>query len=463
MPENKSDIYVLLFAIPLALIVSFALINISIQSAVLIIVGVVGIILTLINTDYAIYMLILSMLLSPEFGARPSGGGGMIRFDDLLLTVIVFTWLAKAAIYEELNIFKKTPINSAIGIYILICIISTGIGIIRNDVNIFSGSFFVLKYIEYFILFFMVYNQIRSKEQIKKYYFVLNLTFIFVIIIALSQLPARERLTTPFEGKTGEPNTLGGYLVFLIAVNLSVLLTSDVIESKYLKWGLLVINVAGVFVLLMTKSRGSWVASVPVVIGYIMIHESRTIVLIFSVILLVLSPFIMPDSVIERVKYTFERRRGYGKTLQEEVAGIPVDPSASQRIRSWETAFEEYPKHPILGYGITGWRFLDAQFIRVLIETGIIGLAAFLFLLSKLLSTTWTIYRDSEDELLHALALGFFIGTIALMTHGLGANTFIIIRIMEPFWLMAAIVLSIPKVSEKGEKIQQELNMKITK
>jgi hypothetical protein len=32
-------------------------------------------------------------------------------------------------------------------------------------------------------------------------------------------------------------------------------------------------------------------------------------------------------------------------------------------------------------------------------------------------------------------------GSVAIFTHAIGANTFIIVRIMEPFWFMAGIII----------------------
>ena len=36
-----------------------------------------------------------------------------------------------------------------------------------------------------------------------------------------------------------------------------------------------------------------------------------------------------------------------------------------------------------------------------------------------------------------------------MLTHGIGANTFIIVRIMEPFWFLTAIVIMIPQVASR--------------
>ena len=43
-------------------------------------------------------------------------------------------------------------------------------------------------------------------------------------------------------------------------------------------------------------------------------------------------------------------------------------------------------------------------------------------------------------------------GLMGLLVHGLGANTFIIVRIMEPFWLVVGLVMGAAKLEdEKAE------------
>ena len=61
------------------------------------------------------------------------------------------------------------------------------------------------------------------------------------------------------------------------------------------------------------------------------------------------------------------------------------------------------------------------------------------------------IYRKSKDRFYKGLALGFLAGLVAMLTHAISANTFIIVRIMEPFWFLAAIVIMLP-VSEVQEQ-----------
>jgi len=42
--------------------------------------------------------------------------------------------------------------------------------------------------------------------------------------------------------------------------------------------------------------------------------------------------------------------------------------------------------------------------------------------------------------------MGFLAGFIGLLFHAIGANTFIIVRIMEPFWFTLALVIMLPQL-----------------
>ncbi len=111
-------------------------------------------------------------------------------------------------------------------------------------------------------------------------------------------------------------------------------------------------------------------------------------------------------------------------------------------------AWEAYWEHPIFGFGITGWRFLDAQYLKILVETGLVGFVAFGFLIYTVLKEAWKGFRRTNDKFYKGISMGFFAGAIAMLTHGLSTNTFIIVRIMEPFWFLMAVVVAIPSIEE---------------
>jgi hypothetical protein len=52
--------------------------------------------------------------------------------------------------------------------------------------------------------------------------------------------------------------------------------------------------------------------------------------------------------------------------------------------------------------------------------------------------------------------MGYLGGFVGLFVHGMSANTFIIVRIMEPFWFLTAMVIMIPKIASVG--VTDEIN-----
>jgi len=182
----------------------------------------------------------------------------------------------------------------------------------------------------------------------------------------------------------------------------------------------------------------------PALVAMTVLSSRRRVMVGALVGALVASPLLMtlfPDTVMKRVRYTFEPERGQ-PTIR--VGAVGFDPSTSARIISVKQAFEGFTQRPIFGYGVTGFAFMDQQFARTLVETGIVGLAAFLGLLWALLKAGVGSLRALRDPEERGLALGFVAGTAGLLGHALGANTFIIVRIMEPFWFFAAIVIVLP-------------------
>jgi O-antigen ligase len=117
-------------------------------------------------------------------------------------------------------------------------------------------------------------------------------------------------------------------------------------------------------------------------------------------------------------------------------------------LLSWKEGIADWPKHPLLGYGVTGYKFMDAQYPRVLVETGLLGFSAFIFLLYSIYKLALVHLKLLRTPLYQGLVTGFVAGFFGLIFHAIGANTFIIVRIMEPFWLVAGIVAVLPALEQ---------------
>ena len=307
-----------------------------------------------------------------------------------------------------------------------------------------TGFFFVLKYVEYFVVYFVAANYTSQRSQVKRYTVALLLTALIVSVVAMVQIPGGGRVSAPFEGEDGEPNTLGGYLLFMGAVAAGLSMHLPKARDRWLLIGLVVIMLIP---FLFTLSRTSY-AGLPVVyLALVFLHKKKRVLMIGMMLLFgVLGVVLMPQVVKDRIFNTFNPQ--YSRRYdQAAVGGVKLDTSTTERVRSWEKALEDIAKSPVWGFGVTGYGFLDAQYPRVMVETGILGLVIFFMLINAVYKTCLNVFRSASDPLYRGLAMGTVAGLGGLMVHGLGSNTFIIVRIMEPFWLVVGLVVSITKMA----------------
>jgi O-antigen ligase len=403
-------------------------------------------IITLVNTDAGLAVLIFSMLLSPEIilGQVP-GRDIVIRFDDILLTVITFAWLAKTAVNKGLALFVKTPLNKAVGFYILVCLIATLQGAALGYVVPAKGFFYVLRYIEYFLLFILVVNHIHSRKQIEFFLKAFFITCALVSVYGILQIPTGRRVSAPFEGEAGEPNTFGGYLLLIFCIAMGIFLQKISKRLKIILVGMCVLIIIPFFY---TLSRASYLGIIFSLVAFVVLSRRRAVLITVASAILISGLVIRPEAVFSRVKYTFQEKQDY----LAKIGGTYLDASASARIFSWQEGFKAWEKNPILGRGITGAGFIDGQYARTLPELGIIGILALLWLLWTIFKNSLSIHKKMKNELYKGLTLGFTAGFIGLAIHALTANTFIIIRIMEPFWFLVGIIMMLPEMEQSEEE-----------
>ncbi len=421
--------------------------------------SVVGLIvlitISFLHTELALHIVLLSMLISPEVvvggggvavtKVATKGGAAVLRLEDVILLVVGFTWLAKTAIFKEVGLFLKTPLNKPILAYILSAALSTLLGVWGERVRPLAGFLFVLKFAEYFFVYFMAVNNLRDDRQMRRLLFTAFLTCAIVSLVAIGEIPSGNRVSAPFEGEVGEPNTFAGYLVFMMGISLSLFLHSPVERHK---WGWFLLS--GLFFLpfLYTLSRTGWIAFLVMFVVLTFTSPRGILLPGIATVGLLLGLLFSPVSVVERIDYTINPKPEAG---QFQVGNVRLDTSTSARLASWSLGLTGWMKQPLLGHGVTGFAFMDAQYVRVLVEMGLVGFAAFLWLLWSLFRETRRIGESVPPGFHRGLVQGYLAGFIALLVHGFGANSFIIVRIMEPFWFLTGVVLMLPHLKREEE------------
>ncbi|HUD71470.1 MAG TPA: hypothetical protein VMQ62_05870, partial [Dongiaceae bacterium] len=294
----------LLLLVPIALLIARA-------PLIAPLVGCVALILfaaALLSAEAGFVILIASMLLSPEIPLGAAGSGGIeasrsvvLRTEDLLLLLIGFAWLARMAIHKDLGALRRTRLNGAIAAFAACCLLSTLLGIGAGRVRPLVGLCYVAKYLEYFVLYFMTVNYVRTPEALRRLLVAILLTASAITIYAFWQIPQGVRPSAPFEGTPGEPNTLGGYLVLVFAVAAALW---QFLPPSPLRRGAGLLALAVLPPLVATLSRSSWLGFAGAFIVLLCLAPRRAPLLAWSAIGLALLLLAMPESMHKRIAYT---------------------------------------------------------------------------------------------------------------------------------------------------------------
>ncbi|MBI5326778.1 MAG: O-antigen ligase family protein [Deltaproteobacteria bacterium] len=408
---------------------------------------------SLFKPVFALYLLPYAFSLSPEIIVSQTAAREVtIRIEDLLtvtlLLKIFFDFLISKSF--PLERFRKNQFFLPMFLYSFVLIIATTLGMAQGYVSPASGFFFVTKLIQFFLFFFMFLYYISDKKDIKVILNSALLTMGIVTIIGIIQIPTFARTTMPFEGESYEPNTFGGYYVLLGSV-VAGLYTHEPKGRKKVIYALLL--AAAVMPFIYTLSRSSWIAAGFALITFLLLTKGlqRKVVIFMVLLLLVLSIPFMPGAIRERAEF-WKAEEGFGRT--ETIGGTKFDASTSERITRYREMVDIFIESPVLGRGMTGAGFIDGQYIRVINETGIVGVFAFSYLFYAILKYLYSSYKNTVDPFVRSLSLGLFCATIGLLIHSLGASTFLLVRVTEPYMMFLALLVGYDRMTEGEEKVE---------
>lgn len=419
----------------------------------------VSILLAFLSPKTGLTVLVFAMLLSPEINLAGLSGTSrnvVIRYDDIILIVLFLSWFAKTAILKNKPLVFRSPVQTPILLYTLVCVLSTAFAVLGGKVRWEVSIFYVLKYVEYFLLYFMTFNIIESKEDARRYLkygaMVAAIVTVYAVWYYMNAGPGA-RATTPFEvplGKPGEsePASLGGYYLLVFGLIFGVISEMPVRTFAWAFTAMMLMMPAFVF----TLSRSSYIGLAFSAAAAVLLSKKRKLfligVLVAGVAALVMTPT-LSERAKERVETTYTGVYATN-TFQTPFGEIRLEESAAMRVRAWQrSVFYWLPKNILIGNGVTGTGLVDAQLPLVIGETGVLGFLLWLWMIAVCFKISWRLYRSSADPAVRALAVGYIIGLIGLLFQSTGVNTFIIVRIMEPFWFLTAVVMKLSQLEEK--------------
>lgn len=202
------------------------------------------------------------------------------------------------------------------------------------------------------------------------------------------------------------------------------------IKKKYkmLGYGLVALTL---YATMYTFSRESYLAVLfsILVLGIV---KDRKLLVILGVFLLTWQT-VVPAPVRERVNMT---QNAYGQ----------LDASAEERVELWQEAWKSILHSPILGTGFATYQYskhvvtnledTHNWYIKVLVETGIVGLCMYLILLAQMLALSIRLFRHGGDPLFRGLGLGLLLAMCSCLVTNCFGDRWTYLEITGPLFVL---------------------------
>lgn len=406
-------------------------------------------------------ILLISILILPKINiisiAESRTG---IRIDDICVLIYFMYFIYK-------YIIKKITINDKIQYilkYFSICIaiftISTILGVLRGNVSLVLSFLHLIRNIEYFVLIFAGYDYVKNSKNKNSLLRIFNYVLIFHGIYMILEYfniigdigyligrPGNDRIYTTFSG----PYEFSAFLTLLLPIYLIKVFK----DKQYFNIFYIAIVLLGV---LISKSRISLIACVFIILIAFCIEfksKNKKKILISSLIVCVimfvvalntemLSRFESIDisssistfiSAWENADFEYYKDNGV-INYDETTLNSTSDLSYALRVSKWATLLKETIKTPILGLGVSVvGEATDGNYVRLLAETGIFGLIAWLILIAvvvrelyKLKNIFWA--KVNLYNIISLLIIAIFIDVFASS------------KVMMIFWFMVGATFS---------------------
>lgn len=381
-------------------------------------------------SKYLIAAVLIIVPLFPKFPLLKIPGSYVaIRFEDVLLVLLAIVLVAK--IVPNIKSFLKDDIARAFIVFFGIGLVSLFVGsYLTQTVDFKVGIFHWARRIEYVIPFFaglLLLKKEKVSDNINFYLKILLLVVGIAFVYGLGQMYLRFPviITQNEEYSKGVAlfwtpgshinSTFAGHYdmsAFLVIVLPIFITLMFLIKDKISKAILFVVSGSGLWLLINSLSRTGQISYlIAVAVPLLLLRKFKALAAILLISLILIGGSSGLDQRFQRLIYVFTQKATFGRitgyavpkfTVYAQESAIPTkravptptpapvpvleDRSASIRLNvEWPRAIRAFLKNPILGTGYSSIDLAtDNDFLRILGETGILGLLAFFLIFFRI-------------------------------------------------------------------------------
>ena len=326
----------------------------------------------------------------------------------------------------------------------------------------------ILFFSAYFLTYFLVANNIRTRRQLDLTLNVLLVSFIIVaafglfqffvdtpisfqynrfIRINLAKMDGRRLVSTMHSA-----NIFGGYLAFIIFLLAGLFITEKPLWGR-IKNSLLV--ALGFFCLVFTYSRGVYVGLVFSILSLVPFIKRKKRKWLFIGLFIVGAAVLVavsPPSVKDRLRGTFDLEQTFNKerlqSYQSAFAIIRDYPFTGIGVYTTDIVYREYKLHHL---GKRSFNYIHNIYFEIAIEMGIIGLVAFILIMITALKECWTSFFKASDPRLRGLMIGLWMGLVGSSAHQMFDAILYVGQMGVFFWVILGLIASVSRMSSAAK------------
>jgi O-antigen ligase len=319
---------------------------------------------------------------------------------------------------------------------------------------------------EMLTLFLILVTSTFSRRELETILIVLLTSGLCVSIIGLNTYQLSQ--TAGVYSTLINPNFLSGYLTLLLPICLSLWIHP---KNSYKVFGIVTTSLLGL-ILVATFTRSGYLSVLAGMVGFALVKERKLLGVILAYIVIfgmIVNPaqgrFVSIGEVNNVLTYSNQIKNNQ----------VPAKTSTlDSRLRLWSYGLREFSDTPLSGIGIGNYqnnlsKYIDTHpsersfftlgvedihnnYLKLLVETGIVGLLAFLAVLGAwLIPVAITLWRNRNT--FGSLEFGTFFGTIAFLIHNLTNSLMFIVPTSYAFWICLAILAKLTLPTKSKEEI----------
>ncbi|KPJ55310.1 hypothetical protein AMJ47_00320 [Parcubacteria bacterium DG_72] len=399
-----------------------------------------------IISTFSVILLALAIGLSPSFtfGEITGGRPVEIRLEDILIAVFGIVLIARIFIFKVKKT-EKPPLLIPILLWLGVGVLSILTNLIFSSLPLSRAFFYFLKEIEFFFLYFYVFYGAKKPKVILNVWIFLALANIIYVIYQIVSGVRKGEYGTAAIGEWGVLPTGAFFsLIFIFLFNVFLYYFSKLnisFPKKALLGVLCFSPIIGAFgSISQTVVIGVLMAFVLSIFFYAIkskdIKKFFIIICVFVVISVIFLYFAVKNISYFRRLYSIS---SFEKIIKEFIR------------KRWDNVIKPYfinfiknssLKDFIIGKGKGFVHEAHNQFLRNLMETGLVGSIAFLILIIAILKVSFFAFLERTDNLSVGLSAGLLIATLTMLFFSMATEAFIVVKPSEVYWFFAGLTMS---------------------